>query len=225
MDRTDDDSLPPTPRTRSLDEPRTPEPPSDVDDDDEVLNELDDRLRHLRIRMRNKNGERNALRDRNQALEDELSQLREASRRIQAQLDACAARLQAAENGHAAEAERLSRQVAREQRRAARAEEALGSVRSELAAANREIGETAESVVQNDTLQTLRRSFGDRIAEALTSTPVRVPHERYRMTGTTPARGPDRRRHREFEPADGPGTFVMFRGRLAWIKIWLQTQA
>jgi len=236
MDRTDDDSLPPTPRTESFDEPHTPEPPSDVDEehgstDDEALDVLEDLLRHLRIRIKHERNQRNALQDRVQVLEGELGQLRvrntelvEASRLAQAQLDAFDARFQAAENDHAVEADRLSQQVAREEQRAAGAEEAHRLARAELAGANRRIAEF-RAAANNDTLQTLRRSFGDRIAEALTSTPVPDAAARYRMTGTTPARGPDRRRHPEFEPADGPGRFITFRGRLAWIKIWLQTQA
>jgi len=236
MNRTDDDSLPPTPRTGSFDEPRTPEPLSDVDEehgstDDEALDGLEGLLRHLRIRIRHNRNQRNALQDRVQFLEAELGQLRvrntklvEASRLVQAQLDESEARFQAAENDNAVEADRLSRQVARQEQRAVAAEEALRLARAELAGANRRIAEF-RATANNDTLQTLRRSFGDRIAEALTSALVPGAAAHYRMTSTTPARGPDRNRHREFQPADGPGNFIMFRGKLAWIQIWLQTQA
>jgi len=107
--------------------------------------------------------------------------------------------------------------------------QALEDENVDLRARNAELEESSHRLGARlvQTRQSLEHKFGPHIAEALTSLPADPQYcQRYHMTSSTPARGPDRRAycHPEFRPADGPGVFVMLRGKVAWLKIWLQEQ-
>ena len=76
--------------------------------DDDALDKFEDFFQNLRIRMRSSKNERNTFRDRNQALEDEIVELRaknaeleESSARLRAQLDQAAVRLSETEHNSA----------------------------------------------------------------------------------------------------------------------------
>lgn len=206
------------------------------DSDDDDLDELDDLLKNLRIRMTSTKNERNTLRERNQALEDEIVELKERkgkleepSRRLGAQLDQANVRLQKSETDHNSAMERLSQQVTETEQRAIAAENDLEDARLELASEKRSNSVLRRLWPIDDVFkfQTLQRNFGPHIAEALTSLPADPRDCRYHMTSSTPARGPDRRTHYhpEFKPADGSGLFVMFRGKVSWLHVWLQEQS
>jgi hypothetical protein len=129
--------------------------------------------------------------------------------------------------------ERLSQQLAeREQQLAEReqrgtaTENDLRDTRRDLARERRINGMLMESWSDAGKWYNLERNFGPHLAEALTSLPADPRHCRYRMTGTTPARGPDRRNgyHPEFMAPDGSGLFVMLNGKVAWLHVWLQEQ-
>jgi hypothetical protein len=195
------------------------------DSDDDAIDELDDILKNLKIRMTSTKNERNAFRDRNQVLEDGIVELRErnaeheeSSRRLRAQLDRAEVQLQTSETTM----ERLSQQVSETEERVRASENDLEDVRLELARNNR-LWPVTDAVK----FQSVQRNFGPHIAEALSSLPADPVYcRRYHMTSSTPAQGPDRRayRHPEFEPAQGPGLFVMLRDKVAWLRIWLQEQ-
>ena len=161
--------------------------------------------------------ERKALRERNQALEDEILALEESSRRLRAQRDKAVTRLRTSQTA----VERLSQQVAETEERARAAENDLENTRFDLPSTNRINSSTRTLRPVSDAVPSLQY----RIAEAVSS--LRVDPEycaHYRMTTSTPARGPDRRTHPEFKEAVGLGLFVRFRGKITWLKIWLQEQ-
>ena len=193
------------------------------DSDDDDFDELDSLLKNLRIWTTRTKNERNAFRDRNQALEDEIVELRErnaehkeSSRRLRAQLDQAEVQLQTSETTM----ERMSRQVAETEERVRASENDLEDARNKLRRARRNNLDAVK-------FRSVQHNFGPHIAEALSSLPAdRVYCRRYHMTSSTPAQGPDRRAHRhpEFEPAHGSGLFIMLGDRVAWLRIWLQEQ-
>jgi hypothetical protein len=206
------------------------------DSDDDDLDQLEDLLKSLRIRMTSTKNERKAFRERNQALEDEIVELRarnaeldQLSRYLRAQLDQAEVQLRTSETEHNSVMERLSQQVAEREQRVGAVENDLENTRLDLANTKRSNLRTRILWPVSDAVkfQSLQSTFGHHIAEALSSLPANPEYcQRYRMTSSTPARGPDRRAHfhPEFRPADGPGLFVMFRGKVTWLQIWLQEQ-
>ena len=203
---------------------------TDLGDSNDDLDELDNLLKRFRIRMTSIKNERNVLREQNQALQDENvarnAELEESSRRLRAQLDQAEVRLRTSETA----VERLSQQVAETEERARAAENDLENTRLDLSRTNRINSLTRAVWPVSDAVKfrSLKDNFGPDIAEALTSLPADRDYciKRYRMTSSTQAQGPDRRAnyHPEFKPADGPGGFVMLRGKVAWVKILLQEQ-
>jgi hypothetical protein len=198
------------------------------DSDDDDFDELDDLVKNLRIWTTRTKNERNAFRDRNQVLEDEIVELRErnaeheeSSRRLRAQLDQAEVQLQTSETIM----ERLSQQVAETEERVRASENDLENARAELDRTRR--NNLLWPITDAVKFQSVQHNFGPHIAEALSSLPADPVYcRRYHMTSSTPAQGPDRRayRHPEFEPAHGSGLFVILRDRVAWLRIWLQEQ-
>jgi len=239
MTQTDEDILQPTAEAiSSVPEPNASNPACHVnqddsdsgnhgDNDDDALDEIDsDLLKYLSKRMSVITKERNTSREGNQALKDENVELRasnakleESIHRLRAQLDQAEARLRTSETDHESAVETLSQQVAQFEQRARATENDLKSVRLELIGVQRSMYR-AQLQLKNYALQSLRRNFGAYIAEALTSRPADSQH--YKMTSSMPARGPNRVYHPEFKEAEGQGRFVMHRGKVAWLQIWLQ---
>jgi len=194
-----------------------------IDSEDDDLDEMDDLLKKFRIRMTSIKNERNALRERNQALEDEIvarnAELEESSRRLRAQLDQTEVRLRTSETA----VERLSQQVAETDERARAAENDLENTRLDLSSTNRINSLTRTVSPESEAVKYLKY----RIAEALSSFPADPDYcRRYHLTSSTPHRGPDRRAnyHPEFKREQGLGLFVKLRGKVAWLQIWLQEQ-
>ena len=243
MTQTDEEASlpPPTPPPTQVQEPNTSDPASGADQDnalnstrddstrdENALDKLGELLFDLRIQIRNNKNKRNTLRDENRALSAEIAELKarlreieNASLRLTAQARQAEARLR---TEHAAEVKRLSQDVEREKQRAANAATAQQVASHELRVVNERVSQIQATAADNTLLQSLHRTFGDRIAEALTAVPAYPQPTQYRMTSSKPARGPDRRSHPEFMPADGLGLFVVLRGKVAWLRIWLQEQ-
>jgi uncharacterized phage infection (PIP) family protein YhgE len=185
-----DEILPPTPIPGSVQEPNASDPPSDIEQGndldsgsnhgniDDIVDEMGYLLQNLKTETRNNKNERNTLKAR-------IAELEESSRLVQAQLRQAEEQLQTAETDHASSTERLSRQVSEAEQRAAAAE--------------------TEVRLVCEGLQSLQDRFADTIGDALTSAPAGP--QKYRMTTSRPARGPDRNIHREFKPEMGCGSF------------------
>jgi chromosome segregation ATPase len=197
---------------------------SDTDDDD--LDKLENFLKDLRIRMTNIKNERNAICERNQSLEDEILKLRARNAELKHSWRQAEVRVQRSETDHNSTMERLSQQVTETEQRARAAETDLEDTRRVLNRERRSASRIFRTLrPKYEAFERLEANFGDHIAEALSSPPADLEYcRRYDRTSSTPAKGPDRRRHREFMPPDGPGLFVMHRGKVAWLKIYLQEQ-
>ena len=197
---------------------------SDTDDND--LDKLENFLKDLRIRMTGTKNERNAIRERNQALESEIAKLRARNAELKKSWRQAEVRVQKSEKDHNSTMERLSQQVTETEKRARAAENDLEDTRRVLDRTGRSGSRLLRTLLPKyEAFKSLEHNFGHDIAEALSSPPADLEYSRrYDRTSSTPAKGPDRRRHPEFMPADGPGLFVMHRGKVTWLKIYLQEQ-